>query len=321
MFNKINIKYLAISFFVLLALVVIVTPEKNNTKNRSFKSEIVEFDTSNATLIAIYPKGRDDLVSLEKKDGKWFVSDAQGSYNADNNQVKNMLATLAGLKAKRMAARGKDQWAKYELTDSLATRVQVLGGKKELADVYIGKFSYQQPPQSANPYMQRQQGIMTSFVRLKGEKDVFAVDGFLSMNFNRQVSDLRDRTLAHFSKDKLSRLSCITPAGNFDLIKQDSIWTLGGIIADSASVASYISGLSYLNSNNFIAEKNKPLNQPSHILTIEAADLSQALKLYGYYTDSTNIAVSSSVNPGTFFDGTKSELFNKIFKSKESFIK
>ncbi len=320
MFNKLKPKHLLIIFVVLLGIVLISLPGKNNKKNRSFKSNLTEFDTAEVTSLSIFPKSEEEIISLEKKNGKWLVTDQNGTYNADANQVKNMLVTISSLKAKRLAAKGKEKWKEFEVTDSLGTRVKVLKEKKTLADIYIGKFSYKQPPQNGNPYMQRQQGTMESFVRLAKEKDIYAVDGFLSMTFNRSASQFRDRTISNIDKNKIDRISFSQPNDNFDLIKRDSTWMLDGLNADSTSIANYISSISNLRSGNFLSENSKPLGTPSHTVTIEVENRTAPVKISGYYTDSLNIAIESSENPGSYFDGTKSELFSKIFKTKDRMI-
>lgn len=319
MFNKINTKYLIIAFLGLLAIALITVPTSNKKKSRSFKSELTGFDTSIVTKFTIYPKANGDLITFVKKDNNWLISDKEGEYNADNTQVKNMLETLSDLKAKRLAAKGKDSWSKYEVTDSLGTRIEVTRDKKIIADVYIGKFSYSQPSQPANPY-QRTQGTMTSFVRISDEKEVYAIDGFLSMTFNRKKSDYRDSKLLQVQKSEIQQISFTQPNQNFTLSKNDSIWMVDGLIADSAGIANYLSNLSYVSSSEFIANENKPLGSPNYTLKLTGENGAELAAINAYYSDSTNIAIRSSMNPGTWFDGTGANLFTKLFKDKSEFL-
>jgi hypothetical protein len=318
MFNKLNSKHLLIVFAVLLGMVLISLIGKNNKKNQSFKSELTDFDTATVTSVSIFPKSGGDLITLEKKNGRWMVVDKNGSYSADAFQIKNILGSISSMKAIRLAAKGKDRWQEFEVTDSLGTRVKVNSGKKTLADIYIGKFSYKQA--NGNPYMQRQQGTMTSFVRLSAEKNIYAVDGFLSMTFNRSVSEFRNRTISTIDKNSISRIQFSQPNDNFSIIKNGNIWMIDGLNADSISIANYISGISNLKSGNFLSKNNKPVGTPSHSVSFEFENQSKLVKIDAYYVDSLNIAIASSENPDTYFDGTKSELFNKIFKTKESFV-
>ena len=318
MFNKVNTRTLFIIFIVLLGLVILVIPEGKNKKNRSFKSELYQFDEDLVKEIYIYPKAGGKLISFNKKDDLWYVSDEKGEYNADPAQVEAMIKTISELKATRLASNDKESWKKYEVTDSLGTRLEFSDGKKKLADLYVGKFSYSQPTQpAANPYMQ-QQGIMTSFVRLAEDKKVYAVEGFLSMTFNRKVDEFRDSKVLQLKKENITKIDFQQPESSFSLIKNDNNWLIDGLITDSLSTANYLSGLNFMNSTHFIAENAKPIGSPSHSINFNSEE--GMVVIEAFYTDSLNIALSSSLNPGSFFDGTKSELFNKLFKKQEYFL-
>lgn len=319
MFNKINIKYLTIVFVVLLVLVLLTVPSGNRKKNRSFKSELTAFDTAQVTGMVIYPKSGGEWITFSKKENKWLVSGKEGEYNADRSQVENMLFALSNLRAKRLAARDKDSWKKYELTDSLGTRVEVLGNKKVLADVYVGKFSYSQPVRPANPY-QQQQGVMTTFVRLSDEKEVYAVDGFLSMSFNRRLEDFRDSRVVQVRKEQLEQIVFSRPDRNFSLTKNDHAWMIDGLAADSTKVADYLSGLNYVRSSHFIPNDQKPVGAPNYTLKLTGGNGAELATVSAFYTDSTHITVTGSMNAGTYFDGKADDLFTKLFKEKEDFF-
>ncbi len=325
MFNKIQFKWLVGIFAVLLLLSVIVIilnrSESAASKNRTFKSELTEFDTANVTRITILPKFGGTPIDLFKRDGKWKVTVDEKDYNADPSAIKGMLTNLITLRATRIAATKKDQWAKYELTDSAATHVMVNEGKKIGVDIYLGKFSYQQP-KNPNPYMYQQQGKMTSYVRLAGDKNVYAVDGMIAMSFNRQAGDFRNRTLIRSNKENWNRLAFNTPENSYSLTRQDNSWMIDGLLADSASVASYLSSLAWLNSSNFIEESVLRSNSPVYSLSIEGENMAVPIKIQAFAADSLNgFAITSSMNEGSYFSGNKIGLFDKIFKKKESFLK
>jgi len=319
MFNKVNTRYLTIVFVALLALVLITVPSGNKKKNRSFKSELTSFETEAVTSFTIYPKAGGESISFRNSDDNWLVSDASGEYNADNNQVESMLGSLSQLRAKRLAAKGKENWEKYELSDSLSTRVKIQEGEKVLADVYVGKFSYSAPQQPASPYMQ-QQGTMTSFVRLDKEKEVYAVDGFLSMSFNRQIQNYRDGNVLRITESDLQRITLKAPGSEFSVVRNDSIWMVDGVLADSASMADYLSDLRYARSSEFLASELQPAGNPSHTLKLEGKDGSMLAQVDAFVMDSTRISLRSSINPGTWFDGTGDELYQELFRDKSYFL-
>ncbi len=324
MFNKISFKGLLAVFAVLLMLsIVVILLNRSNSaasKNRTFKSELTDFDTANVTHITIIPKLGGIPVDLFKHNEQWKVSIDEQDYNADPSVVKGMLSNLMSLKATRVAANKKDQWAKYEVTDSAATHVLVNEGRKIVADIYLGKFSYQQP-KNANPYMYQQQGKMTSYIRLAGDKQVYAVDGMIAMTFNRQGSDFRNRTLIRSKQENWNHLTFTTPENSYSLTKQGTNWTIDGLLADSASVASYISSMAWLNSSSFIEESVLTSNSAVYTLSIEGENMVAPIKIFAFPADTINIyAITSSLNNGTYFSGSKNGLFNKIFVEKDSFL-
>ncbi len=125
-----------------------------------------------------------------------MVSNGGKDYSADSNVVKNILKQLSDLPTKRYAGKGRDTWAKYEVTDSAASLVTLKASKQTVAEIYIGKFAYNQP-KDQQPQMQarQQRGDMTTYVRLADEKDVYAVDGFLKMGLSSNINSYRIRSL------------------------------------------------------------------------------------------------------------------------------
>lgn len=323
MFNKLNTKVLIGIFAVLLlfTLLAILRNKSQSTasRDRTFKSELTDFDSSAVNKLIIYPKNKSESIELSKVDNNWLVSIGETKYNADPNAVKGMLGNLVDLRATRIAANNKSQWAKYEVTDSAATRVKAYAGKKVVSDIYIGKFSYQQP-KNPNPYMQ-QQGKMTSYVRLEKDKEVYAVDGFLSMTFNRQPNDFRNRVLVKSLKDQWTKLNFTGPSEIFNLIKQGTSWMIDGLETDSATTVKFLNSLAGLYSSDFVEASVLVSEKPSYTLTIEGENMTAPIKVYAYKADTSNqYAISSSMNKGSYFSGGKSGLFEKTFPTKESFF-
>jgi hypothetical protein len=285
---------------------------------RSFKSELSQFDPSAVSQFHIYPKAGGERISFRKSGERWTVSDASGAFNADGAQVDRMLQSISGLRALRLAAREKEDWKKYEVSDSLGIRVEVLDGEKEVADLVLGRFSYAQPSGPVNPY-QQQQGTMTTYVRLNKEKEVYAVDGFLAMSFNGQLKSFRDPRVLQLATSDMQRISISGMGPDFSLVHQDSLWLLNGVEADSASMANYLSGLRSLRSTQFLPEDQYPAGSPTHQMKVEGPQGELVVQVDAHVADSMFMAITSSLNPGTWFDGTQDELFGNLFKNQEYF--
>ncbi len=318
MFHKLNIKTLIIILIILAAVVVVI--DMMGDKERSFRSEIIEVDTAGITSVLItIPKDQVEII-LSRTDGSsnWVVMSEGNKYPADMNVVRNILSQLNDIKAERVAATNKEKWDQFEVSDSTGTRVILKDGKKKVADLYIGKFSYAQPPQGAqqNPY-QQQRGKMTSFVRLEDEKEVYAVDGFLKMSYQNDVNSYRNKNLVNVNKNDISRLAFKYPGNkNFNLTKNNDQWLIDGQMADSASIAGYLNKIGMLTSSNFVDPTTLKTSDATHSLLIEGNNFTP-VNLLAYPSDSAiQYVITSSINTGAEFDGAKSKLFEKIFVPK-----
>ena len=179
MFRKVSFRVLLYILIALTCLTVISQIAKKMNGERTFRSELAAFDTARVTNLAISDvKNGNKSIELIKTGNGWKMKANGREYSTDMNYIKSMIWELTQLKAERIAATGRNKWKEFEVTDSIALRVTVKGKSRTLADLLVGKFSYQPP---SNPY--DQQGKMTSYVRIAGEKEVYAVNGFLQDEF------------------------------------------------------------------------------------------------------------------------------------------
>ena len=322
MYKKINIKILLALFVVLLILVLVIFYFESKKGERSFRADIFDADTSKVTSVVIYPRiNKEESINIIKKGTQWKIDYHGKLLNADNDIVKNMFSTLLELKPRRIAATERSRWREFEVDDSLSTRVQVLTQKKIVSDLYIGKFSYQQPKNQMQ-YNYNQRGTMSTCVRLADENIVYVVDGFLSMAFNRNVNDFRNNSIIRSNKSDWTRLSFRYPAdSSFTLVKEGDIWMVDGLMADSASVDKYFNSISYLTNSNFVDDQ-KPLNdQPVLSLKIEGNNFGEPIQVKAFIADTINkYLITSSLNKGAYFSGEASKLTGKIFVGKAGFF-
>jgi hypothetical protein len=316
MFHKLNVKTLVIILVILAAAFLII--DMMGDKERSFKSEIIEVDTASITSVVInIPKDQIEIIlSRTGSSSDWVVMSEGNKYPADITVVKNILSQLNDITAERVAATSEDKWDQFEVSDSTGTRVILKDGNEEVADLYVGRFSYAQPPQGAqqNPYQQQQRGKMTSFVRLGNETEVYAVDGFLKMSYQSDVNSYRNKSLVNVNKDDISRLVFQYPNNqNFSLNKNNEQWLIDGQMADSASAVAYINKIYRLTSSNFVDPSTVKTSDATYTLRIEGNNFTP-IDLRAFPSDSTTqYVVTSSVNPGAEFDGAKLKLFEKVF--------
>ncbi len=321
MYKKFSIKTLSIVFSVLLAL-VILTEIVNKAKGmNTLRDVLFSINKEEVNALKIYPRmlnGKEIL--LEKQGNDWKVKYENKSYNADTVQIKSLINQLAELKPLRFAGKTDEQQKKYELSDSLCSKVVLMDKNgKELAALRVGRFSFLQNRRirQQNPYMQQPQGTMITYVRMENEKDIFAVEGFLSMSINQEANNFRNRKLLSLNRERIKEVRFEYPAdSSFILTENNGIWQINGTPADSASVANYLYEISNVTGTNFSKENSV---NATHLLKISTSDN----KTYevAAAADSTKVLLTSTQNKGTVFEEKADNNFKKLFKSKTDFLK
>lgn len=321
MFRKLNIKTLGIVFIVLLSVTIFIKVIDNRKGVNTLKEVLFDVDDQLITSVIIKPKMlQGKQLELKKEDNRWMVLANGEIYNGDANVIEGLINQVNGLKPLRLAAQEKSSWGKFELTDSLSTLVQLMGTKGELAKLYIGKFSYQQPKQNSmmqqNPYMQ-QRGIMTTYVRSGNDKEIYAVEGFLGSSANRDENAFRDKTIIKTSKANINKITFDYPAdSSFTMVKNENVWMVDGVSLDSASVDGYLTDISRLNGSSFSKDKSTSF---SHIIKIQL-EQGNTIEVEAKLEDE-QAYISSSQNIGSVFKESHDENFKKLFVSKSKFVK
>jgi hypothetical protein len=299
-------KHLMIVFVVLLGILVGNYFFNRDHNERTFNRDMITVDTSVVSAITFYPKSNNfEEVKLFKESEIWKVSYNGKAFPAGKSAIQSVLTQLSGIVPKRVAAKTKDSWIKYEVTDSTGTRIKVESDGKEIADLIIGKFSYNQ-----------QMGSSSSFLRRNGEDEVFEVDGFLSMSFNRPGSSFRDNQIIFADKSSWNRITYSYPGdSSFVLSGTNGFWMVNGMPVDSIKTANYLSSLARLGSPEFIEDDQIHPNimNPQYMILIEG-DGMEKINLSSFYLDETrNKVLISSLNKGAMFDGNASGIFDRTF--------
>ncbi|MBI9069491.1 MAG: DUF4340 domain-containing protein [Salinivirgaceae bacterium] len=311
-------KRITIILGVLLVLLLVIKLKDRKQGDRSFKEFIVEVDTAKVDNIKIHMKSGGDILELTKENAAWMMKIDGKKVQADEGTIYDLLSQVHQLKPKQVVATSKDKWATYEVGDSLGSRVEIRSGKKNLADFVIGKFSYSQP-QGQNPQMQQRQNIiMTSYVRNSDEDHVFAVDGYLSMMFNRDSKSFRNNTLISGNPKSWNKLVYTYPDSSFTLVKQNEKWMADGILADSAKVATYLSQISKLSNTEFDDESIMNDKQKSTYSVRIEGDNFKPIEINGLQNNMGEIVYKSSQNKGNLFKSDN--IKDALFVNKEHFM-
>jgi hypothetical protein len=309
MFKNISSKNLLIVFGMLLLLAIIFIYYDSTHEERTFNTDIVDIDTSGITAISIYPKAVDHKEVKLFKEGKyWRVQLGNNkSFPAEASKVTNLINMLGRIKANSVAAQSESKWQEFKV-DTSGTRVKVFEGNDNTLDMTIGKFSYQQQFRS-----------MSSYVRVKGDKNIYEVDGFLEFAFNQKPDYFRNSILINDDFNNWKRLSFTYPDSSFQLAKDSSgRWLINDLKADSAKTVNYLRVLSNLSGSGFIDNPDQSLlNNAAYKLTIESSAL--GVISVSAFVNPNQFTIHSSQNPDAYFDGNANALWKKIFAGRKAF--
>ena len=172
------------------------------------------------------------------KDGKNFPVGAL--------EIQNLLRQIDNLEVKRLAGRNSDNLEKFELSDSLATRVVIIAGKKTIGVLHVGKFGYNYETQDS-----------FSYARVDDEEEIWAVNGFLQSIFDQQMNVFRYKAMINTIKSDWNKLQFSYPAdSSFTLTRSDFGWLVDGEPVDSVSTDDYLNTLVNLSSRGFVDDDN-----------------------------------------------------------------
>jgi hypothetical protein len=309
MFGKFNIKVLVIVFGALLIGVVILYWIQNKGEERNFRSNLAEIDTSKITAIILKPAKKPYQLRLEKQGNSWKVKLNNKSYLVNKSSVDAILSGLTQLRTERLVSSSLESRNEYDVSDSLGTRVTVEGNGKTLVDMVVRKFNYQQSNQS-----------VTTYARLYNEDDIYAINGYLSMNFNQDINSLRYNALGKGTATDISKLTFSYPAdSSFTLAVSGGKWNLDGSSVDSTKLMNYLQLLTTATGTKFADDNVNPGNLLYSLKVAESGK--NNFEIQAFAGDSVNrFYLTSTANPGAKFFESGDGLIAKIFTGKKFFL-
>ena len=314
--NKRQIYILSALLIILLVTVVIKIPRQKST----IREYLVSFDSSEVVKIAVTPRASaGNPFDFSKDNGNWMLKQGNITAKPAKNALKNIFSEILELKPQSLIATDKSQWKEYDLTDSLANRLQFYNKKdKPIADLMIGRISFRQV---RNSNMQGGNNVEgTSYVRLSNDSRIYAVEGFLALSFSGKFDDWRDRSFIRSKKEDILKIVFICPGdSSFTLTNNGQRWTIGEQVADSVKVSDYLNKISYLDGEEF-ADGFKPISNPEYTIMVEGNNLLNFnVKCYPDQPSGT-FYLNSSLNPDLYFMSKPDGIFGQIVKSKKYFL-
>ncbi len=298
---------------ILVGLVVVygLTQLFSGKKDRSFDTDLVKIDTSTVTKVVVFPKADDFAeVTLTREGSNWIITKGDLTTIATSNNVNSLLGQLSLIKTKRIAAKNSEKWVDYEVEDDKATRLQVYAGTKLLRDFMIGRFSFNQQTRQA-----------TSFVRLTGEDEVYAVDGFLSMSLGQGFDAYRNKEILNVAQADFTGLDFRLEDYMFSFNKSGKDWVMNNDInipLDSALMYNLLNNIQNVSGSEFIDDfdpvQSQNLLQKS--LTVNANNLIEPIVIHCYADTSREkpFVIHSSQNEEAYFASDSTGVYTRLFE-------
>lgn len=315
------------TLFVILVLLLAVyglSQMFSGKKQRSFKTELIQVDTSQVSSINLYPKAEKGAEIILKREGSsWIASKDNVNTKAVKNVVDALLKELVLIKTTRVAAKKKEKWTEYEVEESNGTRVKIYQDDKLLEDFIVGRINFRQRAQQPGmpPQMGGQQGISaTTFVRLDGEEEVYAVEGFLGMTFNRDFDAFRNKQIIKMTPEQEVTSFSLEGIEAKTFTKTPNNWLLNDTNSaiDTVKLDNYlnairnISGTEFANSFDDTRKNDIIVNK----IKLKGNNIGQAIEVTAYY-DTTQVKpfiIHSTYNPDAYFASDSSGIYAKIFE-------
>lgn len=306
-----NNKLLAAIFIGLFALYAVTKTVKANKGSRTFRSQIIAIDTNLVQGIVLKPQiEQHQEIKFSRTVQGWVMQRGQVQALAQQGKLMGLLGNLRDVKPQRLVAKSQSKWAEYQLTDSLASHLTLLGANgRQLGSLLVGKV---------------EKGG-TVYVRLPHENEVYAIDNYIVANLNKPFNNWREQTLLKFLSTQIDKVDFIYPAdSSFSLEKGEEGWQMGSTSADSVLVSNYLNAISSKQSSDFVDDVSFSAT-PQYMLTLSGKKLTKNGKpapiVLKVFDRGKEVFLHSNLNPSAVFRSKKTGMFADIFKAKADFIK
>ncbi|MCC6383813.1 MAG: DUF4340 domain-containing protein [Bacteroidia bacterium] len=302
---KLNNQTLIILSLVLAGLIAWIFLSEDRKSESTFQDVFAEIDTSAVKEIRIYPLvAQRKEIRIFKTGKRWHVKNETQEALVDDQTVKSLFSIFAKIKSRSLAAASENQWEQFQVGDSTANRIIFITPEKSF-DIMIGKFTFDNETHGA-----------TSYIRMKNQKEVYAVEGFLAFSVNQPFNSWRDKFLFKSDGSDLNKITFLYPADSgFVLLKDSARWLINGQTVNNEKA--FINEISFLAGEHFA--KAKITAPPVYSVSFDNNN-HDLTTIHFYEADSINkFFVTSTINPQTVFSDPDLALFKRLLKSRNYF--
>ncbi len=312
MFKKFNTTTLIIIFVCLGSIALFNKFYQSEKDERTFREEFVTIDTAAVISISIFPKVENGKeIKMTKNGQKWELQNDKIKTNADSKAIRSLLSEFSKLKSVGLAGQDKSTWKDLQVNDSTGTKIKIMTNDNHTYSMVIGKLEYS-----------NSSGNGLSYIRHSDEKEVYSVQGYLSLNVNQPFNTWRNKIFITGNQDNWTTFSFSYPGdSSFTLNKIKDYWFIDEENADQDKAKNYISQLVSMQSSGFV-DGYSPSSTPVFKITINGGSPLSKINIQAYLADSTQkYILHSSLNPDAYFSEAQSNLADKLFIGKKYLLK
>jgi hypothetical protein len=290
------IAFLGLALILLLTKIFRSTARSSNLDTSSF-----QIDTTHITEIRLVPQ-KDSMIEtkLVRTANQWNAIRKNVQVQVPHSKIKNVLTVLKDLRPERVISRKKVKWAEYQLLDTIATSVTILGKDKTLLELKVGKTSGN-----------------TTYARTTDKEEVYALGGDLQSSFNIPFKEWRNQTFIRLTKNTINKIEFHYPDSSFTIEKKNKKWLIGDKPADSVKVDAYLSKIDHKDFDSF-ADHFSPATEPDATLIFKT-DTNQEFSVKGWKHSLDQWMLNSTLQPQVYFLDTGAVMAKNIFPSKKEF--
>lgn len=297
---------------VVLTAIFAVSRYLDKLDKPPLQADIITLDTSAVSIIEITnPAQQGKLIRLQREQNGWIVSNGRIHVKAQSKPVEDVLHSLYKVTTDDLAAKRPEEWDQYGLSDEQAIRIRIYIGDDLLEDFLIGS---------------RNNDTHTSWLRLAGEPEVYAVSNTDFSVLRRSFQAYRCRTILSLADDaQIEAFQYLLSDTTLRYRRYGTGWQLNdSLLLDPAPVNRYLQGLRKVGGEHFADDfdDNAGAEKRLRSLWLQVVGRQQPL-VVNIYVDSSRqqpYILHSSQNPSNWFAVDSTLVFARLFRPTEHFL-
>jgi len=272
--------------------------------------QILQFNDDDIRKISLMGGGRDVLLS--KSDDSWTLEKPAGPYPADATAVRSLLSTLRSLRATDFPAEG--DLGAYGLEQPRLTVTLVSGKDDNEQQILLGGESDKKE----------------LYLKLGNRPTVYTVGSYVFKDVDKNVNDLRDKTVLAFDKDEVTRVEVAQGDEKPFVLRRDKEeWTLDGATGqpDRTKITQFITDLHDLKGYSIASDRPDSdtqfgLSPPRLTITVHGKDDQTVgtarLGSYSPEANKTEYSAARAGSPTIFL--VREYLYKRLDKKPADFV-